>query len=110
MASFLQKQLDEAKSALKTKEEEIAAIKNEAIRIKRKYEDLENLVKQKESNIKGIQTESDSYRIKTPAPSSSNQVLDPGTDLRIRELESFVEDLTKQNIQQRIEISELRKK
>jgi len=47
MASFLQKQLAESKNALKTKEEEITTIKNEAIRIKRKYEELDNQLKRK---------------------------------------------------------------
>jgi chromosome segregation ATPase len=110
MASFLQKQLKEAKDALKIKEEEIITIKNEAIRIKRKYEDLENLIKQKESDISNIQTELDSSRSKTQIQSSSNQAIDPEMELRIKELESYVEDLKKQNIQQRIELSELRKK
>ncbi|MHA2287438.1 MAG: hypothetical protein ACXABG_01500, partial [Promethearchaeota archaeon] len=45
MAGFLQQQLDESKHAIKTKEEEIATIKNEAIRIKRKYEELDNQLK-----------------------------------------------------------------
>ncbi|NHJ24857.1 MAG: hypothetical protein EAX89_09795 [Candidatus Lokiarchaeota archaeon] len=110
MASFLQKQLKDSKDALKVKEEEITTIKNEAIRIKRKYEDLENLLKQKEYNIRNMQSELDSYKTKGQIKSSSDYGLEPELDLRIKELESYVEDLTKQNIQQRIEISELRKK
>lgn len=110
MASFLQKQLKDSKDALKVKEEEITTIKNEAIRIKRKYEDLENLLKQKEYNIRNMQSELDSYKTKGQIKSSSDYGLKPELDLRIKELESYVEDLTKQNIQQRIEISELRKK
>jgi chromosome segregation ATPase len=45
MASFLQTQLAESKTALKTKEEEITTIKNEAISIKRKYETKRSKIK-----------------------------------------------------------------
>ncbi|MHA1460553.1 MAG: hypothetical protein ACTSO8_03645 [Promethearchaeota archaeon] len=90
MASFLQQQLAESKHAIKTKEEEIATIKNEAIRIKRKYEELDNIQ---------IQTQN-----------TTNQTISPEFKLRLNELESLVDDLNKQNIQQRLEISQLRKK
>ena len=110
MASFLQKQLNDSNKALNIKEEEIATIKSEAIRIKRKYEDLENLIKQKDMSMNNLQTELESYKIQKKFPTSSKPAIVPEIDLKIKELESLVEDLTKQNIQQRIEISELRKK
>ena len=110
MASFLQKQLNDSNKALQIKEEEIITIKSEAIRIKRKYEDLENLIKQKDMSINNLQTELESFKIQTKFPNSSKPVIVPEIDLRVKELESLLEDLTKQNIQQRIEISELRKK
>jgi len=109
MASFLQQQLDESKHAIKTKEEEIATIKNEAIRIKRKYEELDNQLKLKEQKINDLKTDLDSLRIQIQTQNNTTQSLNPEFKLRLKELESLVDDLNKQNIQQRLEISQLRK-
>ncbi|MFX0048362.1 MAG: hypothetical protein ACFE8G_09360, partial [Candidatus Hermodarchaeota archaeon] len=109
MASFLQKQLDESKHALKTKEEEIATIKNEAIRIKKKYEELDNRFKLKEQNINDLKANLDSIKIQTQSQNSLTQTISPEFTVRLKELESMVDDLNKQNIQQRLEISQLRK-
>lgn len=110
MASFLQKQLDEANQALKIKEEEIATIKNEAIRIKRKYEDLDSSLKQRDSKINKLQSELDSFKIQTQAGLNNTNTMNPNIVLRIKELESMIDDLNKQNIQQRLELSHLRKR
>jgi chromosome segregation ATPase len=109
MASFLQQQLDESKHALKTKEEEIATIKNEAIRIKRKYEELDNQIKAKDQKTNEIKADLDLLRIQTQTQTHTTQTISPAFNLRLKELESLVEDLKKQNIQQRLEISQLRK-
>ena len=109
MASFLQKQLAESKNALKTKEEEITTIKNEAIRIKRKYEDLDNQLKLKDQKSNEIEAELDSLRIQILSLPNTTQTINPDINLRFKELESLVDDLSKQNIQQRLEISQLRK-
>ena len=109
MASFLQQQLDESKHAIKTKEEEIATIKNEAIRIKRKYEELDNQLKLKEQKTNDLKTDLDSLRIQIQTQNNTTQSLNPEFKLRLKELESLVDDLNKQNIQQRLEISQLRK-
>ena len=109
MASFLQQQLDESKLALKTKEEEITTIKNEAIRIKRKYEELDNQLKQKEQKVNELITDLDSLKFQTQTQNITTQTVKPEFNLRLKELESLVDDLNKQNIQQRIEISQLRK-
>lgn len=109
MVSFLQKQLDESKHALKTKEEEIATIKNEAIRIKKKYEELDNRFKLKEQNINDLKANLDSIKIQTQSQNSLTQTISPEFTVRLKELESMVDDLNKQNIQQRLEISQLRK-
>jgi chromosome segregation ATPase len=107
MASFLQKQLDDAKKALIIKEEEITTIKNEAIRIKRKYEDLDIQLKQRDSNISNLQNQLNSFQGQTiPNKSQSSY---PEINLRIKELESMIDDLNKKNIEQRLEISQLRK-
>ncbi len=110
MASFLQKQLAESKNALQTKEEEITTIKNEAIRIKRKYEDLDNKLKRKDQKSNEIEAELDRLRFQIQTQPKTTQTINPGINLRFKELESLVDDLSKQNIQQRLEISQLRKK
>jgi len=109
MASFLQKQLAESKNALKTKEEEITTIKNEAIRIKRKFEDLDNQLKLKDQKSNEIEAELDSLRIQIQTQANTTQTVNPDINLRFKELESLVDDLNKQNIEQRLEISQLRK-
>ena len=111
MASFLQQQLDESKHALKTKEEEIATIKNEAIRIKRKYEELDNHLKVKDQKTSDLKADLDSLKIQTQTLTRNNttQTVSPEFKLRLKELESLVGDLKKQNIQQRLEISQLSK-
>jgi len=109
MASFLQGQLAEAKNALQTKEEEITTIKNEAIRIKRKYEDVDNQLKLKDQKSNEIEAELDSLRIQIQTQTNTTQTINPDINLRFKELESLVDDLSKQNIEQRLEISELRK-
>ena len=110
MASFLQQQLAESKHAIKTKEEEIATIKNEAIRIKRKYEELDNQLKLKEKTANDLKSDLDSLKIQIQTQNTTNQTISPEFKLRLNELESLVDDLNKQNIQQRLEISQLRKK
>ena len=109
MASFLQTQLAESNTALKTKEEEITTIKNEAISIKRKYEELDNQFKLKDQKSNEIEAELDSLRIQIQTQANTTQTINPDINLRFKELESLVDDLSKQNIQQRLEISQLRK-
>ncbi len=109
MASFLQKQLAEAKNALKTKEEEITTIKNEAIRIKRKYEDLENLGKSRDQKTNELNADMDALKMQILTQVAPSQSIHPDVKLRLNELQSLVDDLSKQNIQQRLEISQLRK-
>jgi predicted nucleic acid-binding Zn-ribbon protein len=109
LASFLQQQLDDAKKALKTKVDEIGTIKNEAIRIKKRYEDSETQIQFKDSTIRELRNDLDTLKLQTQLHSTSMQVENPSYELRLQELKSMVEDLTKQNIQQRLEIQQLRK-
>ncbi|MBY9017252.1 MAG: hypothetical protein KGD66_00325 [Candidatus Lokiarchaeota archaeon] len=109
LASFLQQQLDDAKRALKTKVEEIGTIKNEAIRIKRRYEDLETQIQFKDNSIRELRNNLDTLKLQTQPYSSNMQEENPSYELRLQELKSIVEDLTKQNIQQRLEINQIRK-
>jgi hypothetical protein len=102
MAGFLQKQLAEANTALKTKEEENITIKTEAIRIKKEYAKLENIIKLKDQKTNEL-----SAQLQTQNTTSTS--IPPDVKLRFNELQSLVDDLSKQNIQQRLEISQLRK-
>ena len=109
MASFLQQQLAEANNALKTKEEEITTIKTEAIRIKRKYEELEDLIKSKDQETNELNTDIEALKMQIHTQNATSQAIHPEVKLRLKELQSLVDDLSKQNIQQRLEISQLRK-
>ncbi len=109
MAGFLQQKLDEAQRNLSIKDEEVATIKNEAIRIKKSYEILENQLKQKDQFIFDLKNELSVLKAKNLTPNGSISEENPDTFLRIEELKSIIEDLKKQNIQQRLEISQLRK-
>ncbi len=109
MASFLQKQLAEANSALKTKEEGIITIKTEAIRIKKKYEQLENLIKLKDREINELNADLVALKMQIHTQKPTSQSIHPDVRLRLKELHSLVDDLSKQTIQQRLEISQLRK-
>ena len=109
MASFLQQQLDEAKNALNTKDEEITTIKNEAIRIKRGYEDLENQIRLKDKKVSQLMNDINKLSMVVETHIQTQKVENPQLTLRIEELKAIIEDLTKQNIEQRLEIDQLRK-
>ena len=99
MAMFLEKQL-------KTKEGEIDTIKNEAVQIKKRYRQLENQLKLRDQKINGLHKQIDSQIIHTPSQLQE----DPQLSLRLRELKGFVQDLEKENLEQRLEIAQLRKR
>jgi chromosome segregation ATPase len=109
MAGFLQQKLDEAQRNLNIKDEEITTIKNEAIRIKKSYEILENQLKQKDQFIFNLKNELGGLKEKKQTLNGDSYKKNPDIVLRIEELKSIIEDLKKQNIQQRLEISQLRK-
>ena len=100
MAIFLQKQLE-------TKEGEIETIKNEAVQIKSKYRQLENQVRVKDQKLDDLQRQLDSLNIQTQFQPKKE---DPNLTLRVRELKNKLDHLQKLNNEQRIEISQLRKK
>jgi chromosome segregation ATPase len=109
MASFLQQKLDEAQRNLNNKEEEIATIKNEAIRIKKSYEILATQLRQKDQLIFDLKNELSQISAKKRTQIGASKDGNSDIALRIEELKSVIEDLKKQNVQQRIEISQLRK-
>jgi len=98
MAIFLQKQLE-------SKDGEIETIKNEAVQIKKRYRQLENQLQIKDRKINDLQNQIGINTVQTQAQAQE----DPQFALRLRELKSFVEDLKKENIEQRLEIEQLRK-
>ena len=100
MAIFLQKQLE-------TKEGEIETIKNEAVQIKTKYRQLENQSRIKDQKLSELQRQLDSMNIQTQNHPKKE---DPDIALRVRELKNKVDNLRKLNNEQRLEISQLRKK
>ena len=99
MTIFLQKQLD-------TKEGEIETIKNEAVQIKKRYRQLENQLKLKDQKLNELQVQIDNHDDQTK-PLSKKE--DPHVVLRVKELLKINDTLKKETIEQRIEITQLRK-
>ncbi|MFW9942675.1 MAG: hypothetical protein ACFFFT_16680 [Candidatus Thorarchaeota archaeon] len=99
MVMFLQKQLE-------AKDGEIDTIKNEAMQIKKRYRQLENQLKSRDQKLNDLQKQIERHTTRTPAQTQE----DPHLTLRLRELKSIIDDLQKQNIEQRMEIAQLRKK
>ena len=93
----------EHKKQLEQKNAELTAVKSESIQHKLKCEDLENLIKIKDQKIEELKKQLESAGAAQITPPPTYQ-----TELRLRELKSVIEELTKQNIQQRLEISQLR--
>ncbi|MFW9771585.1 MAG: hypothetical protein ACFFBY_03060 [Promethearchaeota archaeon] len=109
MASFLQQQLDETKKALAIKDQEIATIKNEAILIKTSHEELKNQLRLKDKKISTLMNDLNRLSVATQNQSQTPQAENPQLLLRIEELRTIIEDLTKQNKELRLEIDQLRK-
>ena len=99
MVISLQQQIEQQRS-------EIGAAKSEATQHKLKCEDLESKIQLKEKQISDLKAQL--QQLNTQAGGTTAEV-DPNVALRLRELKNMIEDLNKQNIQQRLEISQLRK-
>jgi chromosome segregation ATPase len=99
MTIFLQKQLE-------AKDGEIDTIKNEAMQIKKRYRQLENQLKTRDQKLNDLQKQIELHTPRIPAQPQE----DPHLTLRLRELKSIIDDLQKQNIEQRMEIAQLRRK
>ncbi|MFX0163747.1 MAG: hypothetical protein ACFE9V_00340 [Candidatus Hodarchaeota archaeon] len=96
---FLQKQLE-------AKDGEIETIKNEAVQIKKRYRQLENQLKTRDQKLNDLQKQIELRTARTIAQTQE----EPHLALRLRELKSMINDLQKQNTEQRMEIAQLRKK
>ncbi len=99
MAIFLQKQLE-------AKDGEIETIKNEAVQIKKRYRQLENQLKTRDQKFNDLQKQIESHTMRAPTQTQEN----PHLTLRLRELKGIIDDLQKQNTEQRMELAHLRKK
>ena len=64
----------------------------------------------RDSTISRLQSELDTFKIQAQAGPNSANSMNPNIALRIKELESMIDDLNKQNIQQRLELTQLRKR
>lgn len=105
-----QKQLVQAlQDQILKQSEELGIIQNESTQIKIKCEDLQNQVKLKEQKIGELKKELLSTSSKAQSQMAKTQGPSEPVALRLRELKSLIDDLSKQNIQQRLEISQLRK-
>ena len=105
MAIFLQKQLE-------TKDGEFETIKNEAVQIKKRYRQLESQLKIKDQKIDELLNKLESYsaQIQPKVQPQASSKEDPHLNLRLNELKNMIDDLKKRNYEQRIEITQLRKK
>jgi len=63
----------------------------------------------KDNKITELKNELEQLSIAVKDQNQHSQVEKPQLSLRIQELKTIIEDLTKQNIQQRLEIDQLRK-
>ena len=66
-------------------------------------------MKAKEQIYNNLRSDFESLKVKTQLQNNSDSTQNPQIELRIQELKSQIDDLTKQNIQQRLEINQLRK-
>ncbi len=106
MLVSLQQELETQNQTLQAKEGELGAVKGEATQHKIKCEDLENVIKLKEQKINELKAQVEGLSGQVFAPATP--VEDPQLALRLREFKSILDELTKQNIQQRLELSQLR--
>jgi len=59
--------------------------------------------------MRELRNDLDTLKLQAQLHTANVQEENPSQELRIQELKSIVEDLTKQNIQQRLEINQIRK-
>ncbi|MHA1104600.1 MAG: hypothetical protein ACTSPN_02635 [Promethearchaeota archaeon] len=59
--------------------------------------------------MRELRNDLDTLKLQIQLHAANKQEENPSNELRLQELKSMVEDLTKQNIQQRLEINQLRK-
>lgn len=102
----IEKELSMQKEMVISLQQDIEAAKSDATQKTLKCEELGVQVQLKEQQINALKAQIDTLSSKSQASAAPTE--DPNVALRLRELKGFVEELNKQNIQQRLEISELR--
>ncbi len=108
LSEELQRKLNTAKTQIKKLQEQIKEYKNMKAPVDK--DSQQEIIDKLRSKLEKLTSQKQvEHKIESP----SDQVIiqdDPNLALRVRELKNFVDDLQKQNDQQRLEISTLRKK
>lgn len=102
----IEKELSMQKEMVISLQQDIEVAKSDATQKALKCEELGVQVQLKEQQINALKAQIDTLSSQSQASAAPTE--DPNVALRLRELKGFVEELNKQNIQQRLEISELR--
>jgi len=102
----IEQELSMQKEMVISLQQEIETAKSQATQSQLKCEELQGQVQLKEQQINDLRTQIDS--LSSQSQTSAAPAEAPNVALRLRELKGYVEELNKQNIQQRLEISELR--
>jgi len=102
----LEHELSMQKDMVISLQQEFETAKNQSTQSQLKCEDLQGQVQLKEQQINDLKTQINKLSSESQAGAATAE--DPNVALRLRELKGLVEELNKQNIQQRLEISELR--
>jgi len=102
----LKSTIESQENLIKNKQEELETIKNEAMKCNSEIERLKKELHLKENQIKELKDQINSLQQKSEHKESKKAT---DISLRVNELKNMVKELKKENAQQLIEISELRK-
>ncbi|MBD3212028.1 MAG: hypothetical protein GF311_05400 [Candidatus Lokiarchaeota archaeon] len=91
---------------IKNKQEELETIKNEAMKCNSEIEKLKYTIDSKEDRIESLKSQLDTVQQDSEQKTSRSE---NAISLRVKELKNLVKELKKENAQQLVEISELRK-
>ena len=108
LSEELQRKLNTAKTQIKKLQEQLKEYKT--MKAPAEKESEQELIDELRSKIKELTSQKQVEEKKETASIKAIIQDDPNLALRVRELKNFVDDLQKQNDQQRLEISTLRKK
>jgi chromosome segregation ATPase len=108
LVNQLQQKLAEQDRLLEIKDDQYITIKNEAVQINSRLDDLKNQIRLKDQTIDKFKSQLESVKAENSLPELDME--DSQLSLRIREMRSLIDDLKKQIKEQRLEISQLREK
>ncbi|TXT63735.1 MAG: hypothetical protein BAJALOKI3v1_320031 [Promethearchaeota archaeon] len=98
--------LESKDKMVKNKQEELETIKNEAMKCNSEIEKLKHTLDSKEDQIESLKSQLATVQQDSEQKTSQSE---NAISLRVRELKNLVKELKKENAQQLVEISELRK-